>query len=214
MLGGKYLPPVFKKAYEEWPTFTPIVMVGFGIDKIIVSDAHDTAYLSKDKLQIGRTSVASYNIMNRSRSMYDEAFAPEGKTSLELYFESPWANWNELNDKEYAQEKQNIERQCIELLEKHYPGISSHIEVVNLATPLTTARYTGVWKGAYEGFEPSLGSFGTELPMELEGLKNFSMVGQWVMPGGGLPPSAQSGRWDIQKLAKEDKKKFKHYVPA
>jgi hypothetical protein len=50
--------------------------------------------------------------------------------------------------------------------------------------------------------------------MELDGLKNFTMAGQWVMPGGGLPKSAQSGRWAVQKLTKSDKKKFKHFVPT
>jgi len=211
MLGGKYVPPAFKKAYEEWTIFTPLVMVGFGIGKTIVSDAPGTAYLSKDSIQIGRTAVAEYTIMNRS--MYDDTMAPEGKTSLQLFFESPWDNWKDLSDAEYAQEKEAIKKRCTELLEKHYPGIVEQIEVVDLATPQTTVRYTGVWKGSYEGFEPAMGVLGSDLPMELDGLKNFSMVGQWVKPGGGLPPSSQSGRWAIQKLAKKDKKKFQHYVP-
>ena len=209
MLGGKYVPPVFKKAYEEWPTFTPWVMIGFGINKSIVSDAPDTEYVGE--IQIGKTTALSYTIMNRS--MYDETFAPQGKTALQMFFESPWDLWKDLSDTEYAAEKKVVEKRCIELLEKQYPGSSEHIEVVNLATPRTENRFTGVWKGSFEGFEPALGTFGTELPMELEGLSNFSMVGQWVMPGGGLPPSAQSGRWAIQKLCKADKKKFKHSVP-
>jgi phytoene dehydrogenase-like protein len=50
MLGGKYLPPAFKTAYEEWMTFTPLVMVSFGIDKTIVSEAHDTRYYGKEKI--------------------------------------------------------------------------------------------------------------------------------------------------------------------
>jgi phytoene dehydrogenase-like protein len=212
MLGGKYLPPAFKTAYEEWMTFTPLVMVSFGIDKTIVSEAHDTRYYGKEKIQIGRTAVVGYVIMNRS--IYDDTLTPEGKTCLELYFQSPWDIWQDLNDDEYAQEKEAVEKRCTELVEEHYPGIIEHIEVVDLATPRTTTKYTGVWKGSYEGFEPPLDMLGKSLPMELEGLENFSMVGQWVMPGGGLPPSAQSGRWAIQKLAKKDKKSFKHYVPT
>jgi phytoene dehydrogenase-like protein len=146
--------------------------------------------------------------------MYDDTLTPEGKTCLELYFQSPWDIWQDLSDDEYAQEKEAVEKRCTELVEEHYPGIIEHIQVVDLATPRTTTKYTGVWKGSYEGFEPPLDMLGKNLPMELEGLEHFSMVGQWVMPGGGLPPSAQSGRWAIQKLAKKDKKSFKHYVPT
>jgi phytoene dehydrogenase-like protein len=216
MLGGKYVPPAYEKAYDEWTVFTPLVLVGFGIDKTIVSDAHHTEYFCANKIQIGRTAVAEYGIMNRS--MYDDTLTPEGKTALELFFESPWDNWKDLSDAEYAQEKKAIKNRCTELLEKHYPGIAEHIEVVDLATPRTTERYTGVWKGSYEGFELSMdaisATINSTLPMELDGLKNFTMAGQWVMPGGGLPTSAQSGRWAVQKLTKSDKKKFKHFVPT
>eukprot|EP00567_Pseudictyota_dubia_P016616 CAMPEP_0197453148 /NCGR_PEP_ID=MMETSP1175-20131217/34117_1 /TAXON_ID=1003142 /ORGANISM="Triceratium dubium, Strain CCMP147" /LENGTH=543 /DNA_ID=CAMNT_0042986347 /DNA_START=184 /DNA_END=1815 /DNA_ORIENTATION=+ len=209
MLGGIYTPPVFKEAYEEWRLFDPWVMVSFGIDKSIVSKAHLTTYAKGEKLNIGRTPVQEYSIMNRS--MYDDTFAPKGKTVLLLYFESPWNIWKDLSKEEYAKEKEIIEKQCTKLLEESYAGISEHIEVVDVATPRTEVRYTGVWKGSYEGFFPRMDKL-DGLPMELEGLKNFMMVGQWVFPGGGLPPSAQSGRWAIQKLCKKDKKLFKHRV--
>jgi phytoene dehydrogenase-like protein len=37
---------------------------------------------------------------------------------------------------------------------------------------------------------------------------NCYMVGQWVEPGGGLPPAATSGRGIAQILCKRDGKKF------
>jgi phytoene dehydrogenase-like protein len=47
----------------------------------------------------------------------------------------------------------------------------------------------------------------------LPGLNNFYMVGQWVEPGGGLPPAAYSGRNLIQILCKQDRRKFITNVP-
>jgi phytoene dehydrogenase-like protein len=47
----------------------------------------------------------------------------------------------------------------------------------------------------------------------LPGLANFYMVGQWVEPGGGLPPAALSGRNVTQLLCKRDGKKFVTQVP-
>jgi len=209
--GDKYLVPAkYKKPYEEWSVFTPMVMVGVGIEDIIESSVHSIVYCNskEKKIQIGRTAAYGYRITNRCS--YDDTLTSKGKTVLEIEFSSPWEIWEDLSDAEYAKEKEDIKNKCIELLEKHYPGVSEKIEVVDLATPKTTERFTGVWKGAYEGFVPAVGNLGTHLPMELDGLDNFSMIGQWVMPGGGLPPSAQSGRWAIQKLAKKDKKKFMH----
>jgi hypothetical protein len=34
------------------------------------------------------------------------------------------------------------------------------------------------------------------------------MIGQWVQPGGGLPPSAMSGRNLMQKLCEESRTPF------
>jgi hypothetical protein len=39
-------------------------------------------------------------------------------------------------------------------------------------------------------------------------LKKFYMAGQWLFPGGGLPPAGQSGKWAIQYICREEKKKF------
>ena len=36
------------------------------------------------------------------------------------------------------------------------------------------------------------------------------MYGQWLFPGGGLPPSAQSGKWAIQLICKKEQKTFTH----
>jgi phytoene dehydrogenase-like protein len=42
----------------------------------------------------------------------------------------------------------------------------------------------------------------------LPGLQNFYMCGQWVEPGGGLPPNVTSGRQLVRTLCKEDAKRF------
>jgi len=209
MLGGRYIPPATKQAYENWRLFDPLVMVSFGIDETVVSECHNTTYAKREKIDIGRTKVREYCITNRS--MYDETFTPRGKTALLFYFDSPWTLWEDLtNEREYAKEKRAIEEKSTRLLEEKYPGISEHIETVDVATPRTEVRYTGVWKGAHEGFFPRMDASNDGLPMELDRLKNFWMIGQWLFPGGGLPPSAQSGRWVIQKLCKEDGRRFRH----
>jgi phytoene dehydrogenase-like protein len=49
---------------------------------------------------------------------------------------------------------------------------------------------------------------GPSLPRELPGLDGFYMIGQWVEPGGGLPPVALSGRNVAQVICQRDGKPF------
>ena len=105
-----------------------------------------------------------------------------------------------------------IGRTIVDLLEQRFPGISPLVEVIDVATPLTFERYTGNWKGSFEGWlitpENSYVMM-KPMPQSLPDLKNFYMCGQWVEPGGGLPTAVMSGRRLIKKLCREDHKKFR-----
>jgi hypothetical protein len=46
------------------------------------------------------------------------------------------------------------------------------------------------------GFKP--------LPNTLPGLNRFLMVGQWIMPGGGLPSGPLTARPAIKAICKQD----------
>jgi phytoene dehydrogenase-like protein len=206
MLGGKYLNRKISHAYEKWELFTPIVQVSFGIGSVISSVNPVETWLIKGQM-IGRTKTEQgYSIMNYC---FDKTMAPEGNTVIVIRFESPWENWKDISEEEYIIEKQNIEKDSRMLLEKHYPRVSSFVEVVDVATPVTDVNYTGVWKGSYEGFMPSSKNLMNNLNPALPGLKKFYMAGQWLFPGGGLPPAGQSGKWAIQYICRDEKIKFK-----
>jgi len=91
------------------------------------------------------------------------------------------------------------------LLEKTYPGIKDFIEVVDVATPLTDIKHTGVYRAAYEGFMPTKRNTNKTISPIIKGLDNFILAGQWLFPGGGLPPSALSGKWAIEVFYKKEK---------
>jgi phytoene dehydrogenase-like protein len=205
MLDGKFISKKVDYAYKNWELFTPLVQVSFGINKIVKNESPIIINTSKD-LTIGRTKLDfGYSIMNYS---YDNTMAPEGKTSIVMRFESPWKIWENLDGEDYKNEKQKIEKDAILLLKMEFPGISEFIEVVDVATPKTGVRYTGVKDGAYEGFMPTKENMMKTLDMTLPKLNNFYMAGQWLFPGGGLPPSAQTGKWVVQLICKKEKQKF------
>ncbi len=206
MLGGKYIDKKIKNAYEKWELFTPIVQVSFGINKIIESDVPVETWITPGQV-IGMTKTGTgYSIMNYC---YDPTMAPSGKSVIVIRFDSPWDLWKDLESNDYKNEKLQIEKDARVILEKRYPGISDAIEVCDVATPVTDVSYTGVWKGSYEGFLPSSKNLMDNLNSTLPGLKKFYMAGQWLFPGGGLPPAGQSGKWAVQYICKEEKMMFK-----
>jgi phytoene dehydrogenase-like protein len=206
MLGGKFLSKKITKAYETWELFSPLVQVSFGIDKIIESHGPVEIWMVKDQ-QIGKTKTSNgYSFMNYN---FDGTMAPEGKSVIVMRYDSPWELWKDMDKNEYIKEKEQIEKDAKAILEKRYPGISASIEVCDVATPLTDVNYTGVWKGSYEGFLPSSKNLMANLDPVIPGLKKFYMAGQWLFPGGGLPPAGQSGKWAVQYICKEEKVRFK-----
>jgi phytoene dehydrogenase-like protein len=206
MLGGKYLSRKISHAYENWELFTPIVQVSFGINKKIDSEIPVETWLIKDQM-IGRTkTINGYSIMNYS---FDHTMAPEGKSVVVIRFESPWELWKDIDTNDYKVEKKQIEKDTRAILEERYPGVSDNIEVCDVATPVTDVNYTGVWEGSYEGFMPSSKNLMDNINPVIPGLKKFYMAGQWLFPGGGLPPAGQSGKWAVQYICKEEKIDFK-----
>jgi phytoene dehydrogenase-like protein len=125
--------------------------------------------------------------------------------------------WKKLaeNKATYNQKKDEIANMMIGLLEQRFPGISSQVEVTDIATPVTFERYTGNWKGSFEGWLITPGNSRVLLrPMSqsLPGLNDFYMCGQWVEPGGGLPTGIMSGRRLVKRLCKEENRKFRTTV--
>ena len=55
---------------------------------------------------------------------------------------------------------------------------------------------------------PNAKSFGRGMSKTLPGLRDFYMIGQWIAPGGGLPPAVSTGRHVVQLMCREDKKPF------
>ena len=205
MLDAKYMSKEIDSAYKNWELFTPIVQVSFGIKKAISSDSPIIINISKGK-KIGKTKLENgYSVMNYS---FDSTMAPKGKTTIVLRYDSPWKLWEDINENKYRDEKLQIQKDATTFLEKEYPGISAFIEVIDVATPKTDVRYTGVKDGAYEGFMPSKENMMKSLKMQLPRLQNFYMAGQWLFPGGGLPPSAQTGKWAVQLICKKEKLQF------
>jgi len=217
MLDGKYTDEKIRNAYDKWPLFPPLILIGMGANRKFDDIPHSVSGFSftlKKPVQIAekireRLSVHLYH--------HDPSMAPAGRTALTLMFATDYDYWKKLHEDRtlYDKKKEEIAGTVIDLLEQRFPGISSQVEMIDVATPMTFERYTGNWKGSFEGWlitPRNANVLMKPMSQSLPGLKNFYMCGQWVEPGGGLPTGVMSARRLIKSICKENRKKFRTEV--
>jgi phytoene dehydrogenase-like protein len=217
MLEGKYADAKTREPYEKWPIFPSLLFVGVGVNHSFADEPKTisgTSFPLRRPTEIGATvrDRMLVHIFNQ-----DPTLAPPGKTSLVVMMEGDYEYWKELAQDRaaYDEKKDQVARTVVELLDQRFPGISQQVEMVDVATPLTFERYTGNWKGSFEGWllTPRNSSvIFKPMSQTLPGLQNFYMCGQWVEPGGGLPTGVTSGRRLVKALCKQDEIEFQTTV--
>lgn len=212
MLCGKYVDQSIRDRYDQWPLFTPIHIISFGVARQFPDEPSKTIILLKKPLNTGGkdTEVFRLRIFN-----YDPSLAPEGKTVVQVILKTDFDHWYRLQEKRalYEAEKAKVASNVLYRLETLYPGISSLVEMTDVATPFTFWRYTRNYKGSWLGWLPTPETIRTKLPNTLPGLANFYMAGQWVLPSAGIPPALYSGRTLVQLLCEQGKRKFTTVAP-
>ena len=210
MLEGKYIDDIIRGYYEKFPLFPPLIFVGIGVNRTfddLPKTVSGFSFPLESPIEIGeqkreRLPVHVFN--------HDPTLAPEGKTTLVVMLNSDYEYWKKLHvdQQAYEAKKEHIAQTIIEQLDRRFPGLKEQVEMTDVATPITFERYTGNWKGSFEGFLITPENAMLRMKNTLPGLENFYMAGQWVMPGGGLPTAVQSARDALKQICKKDGKKF------
>jgi phytoene dehydrogenase-like protein len=213
LLGGAYSNPALDTAFSGgMKRYPSLVFIGLGLNHDCSGMPHSRSFvldkpivLEGGALKVDRLGLRLFN--------FDPTLAPKGKTSATVMIETGNDEyWRGLADKDpaaYAERKREAADLVISALDGAVPGFASWVEVVDVATPRTFVRYTNNWRGSYEGWLPSIGSFGSRIPRTFQGLRNFFMVGQWMNPGGGLPPCSMDGRALAKRMCKAEGRRFK-----
>jgi len=212
LLGGRYVDEKTKERYRTWKLIRPAVMISFGVTRTFPDESHLLAIMLQNPFVVGNQKIEGLMIRLFN---YSPNFAPPGKTVVQVTFETEWDYWNDLQQDRprYEAEKGRLAAEVLARLERHFPAITSQVEVTDVATPYTTWRYTLNYKGAYMGWLPTPQTIMTAIPRTLPGLANFYLAGQWVLPGGGVPPCLYSGRHVVQILCRRDGKPFTTLAP-
>jgi phytoene dehydrogenase-like protein len=148
---------------------------------------------------------------------FDPSLAPKGSSVIRVLFPTSYRRWQDLanDDAAYQAEKRRIADTVIAQLETRFPDIARQVEAVDVATPITTFRFTG----NAHGYKASVVSlflgmiFGRTLSQTLPSLANFYMVGQWA-GGGGVSGAAAMGRNVARAICEADRCAFVAAKPA
>lgn len=210
LLPEKYRDEKVAEPYHTMPVFPSYLQVSLGISRDLSGEPASLTRVLREPLQVDpRTSL---NQLTFRIFHFDPTFAPPGKTAVTCFLPTfNYAYWVDLHRDDlsaYLSQKQQLADNVIGILERRIPGIRNDVEVIDIATPASIIRYTGNWKGSMEGFQITPGRSFRVLPMEIKGLNNFRMIGQWVLPGGGLPAGLMTGRLGIRGICRAEHRPF------
>ena len=204
LLEGRFLDDRLRTAFAKpEDKATMGLHVQFGLARDLSQEAHAIVLFLPEPVEIAgeRRDRLDLELFG-----FDPSLAPAGKGVLKAVFDTSWSYWRRLavDRARYVAEKDRIAETVLRSLESRFPGIESQVEAVDVASPLTTERYTS----SAESF--AWGSlFGMLLakPRPLPGLRNVWMIGQSV-GGAGLPGCAVMGRNAIRAIARRDGRRF------
>ncbi|MEU2822765.1 NAD(P)/FAD-dependent oxidoreductase [Streptomyces bacillaris] len=217
LLDGRYTSPRIDKLYndliERPGTLFPAVVSAFvGLrGDFDPGEAHSTTHLLTDEDGERLPGALQNSLVVQARSRYSDGFAPPGRSVLHCTYFSDYAYWKELRTRsrrEYRGRKHEVADFVRTFLEHRHPGINDRMDLVDIASPATTHRYTGnhngsilAWKAFSDADDVAARLVGRDR-MRLPGLSGFSMAGQWVGMGG-LIRAASTGRFAVQYLCRE-----------
>lgn len=206
MLDGRYVDSEIRKIYEERELFASYIQVSLGIALDLSDQPWALTRLLETPLQVD--PATELNQVGFRFFHFDPTFAPPGKTAVTCLLPTRnfdyWAGLRHRNVNQYREQKHHIAESVIDVLQRVVPGVRNSIEVVDVSTPATVARYTGNWQGTMEGWLVRPGEGFRPLRNTLPGLRQFMMVGQWIMPGGGLPSGPMTARPAVKAICKHD----------
>lgn len=134
----------------------------------------------------------------------DPALAPHGETVILHCFEE-YGDWVSLAERgeAYYRKKEIRTEECLQLVRQVIPDLDKRLEVVEAATPLTYADYTGSSKGATAGW-----NWNPRLKPHFNWVKNLPikglyLAGQWIYNPGGVPAAMLTGRKAALALLKQ-----------
>ena len=208
ILKGEYVSEPVSNMYKNWKVKESVMHVMMGVNRDLSDEPHMTIFKADEPVTIAGREYKWLQVRHRC---FDPSMAPEGKSAVEVWYDTDFEYWEELSKdkKAYKEEKKRIADETIRQLEKKWPGFASQVEVIDVPTPHTYYRYTGNYKGSPDGWCINTDNMRSqEAVRTLPGLEGLNMIGQWTAPYTGVVIASLTGRQVIQLMCKKEKKEF------
>ena len=131
----------------------------------------------------------------------DPRISPQGTSIITAGTLKYSAEWEKLSPEQYYEKKYEAGKRIVARLERMYPGFTSHIEEMEIATPLTHMRYLNHPGGAIYGYEQDLMQSVFFFPTESK-IPNLEFASGWVN-ACGFGPNYQYADALAKKIAEE-----------
>jgi phytoene dehydrogenase-like protein len=204
LLGGEWDPEPTRTRLADWKLFDAIVLASFGVDVPLAGEPALVALDGLAPIDVGGRDATQCTVRYCND---DPSFAPPGHCVVQVMVTTDY-EWWATRGARYGQAKEEVAARLLTILEQRHPGLSGHVRVTDVATPLTYWGMARSWRGAFEGWMPETQSAMQHVQKKLEGLEDFYMAGQWVEPGGGVPTAVMSGRQAVQLMCVDDGRAF------
>lgn len=213
MLEGRFVDDKVRKACGEPPDTTAwSVHVYLGVKRDLAAEPSALIMLLDDPVEIAGHRCESLEMQIFG---FDKTMAPAGKGVIKAELFSDYSYWKRFaaDRAGYEAEKAKAADLTIGVLERHFPGLRSEVETIDVPTQLTWERFMGGTRG-FANMPTKKASIWSGLKgaggdMTLPGLDRFYFVGVWASMAGSLFGNALSGRLALQELCKRQKRPFK-----
>jgi phytoene dehydrogenase-like protein len=120
--------------------------------------------------------------------------SPPGTSMVTLTAMVSGQPWLGVDPAAYVDTKNRFAEGMLSWAEQTFPGLRDAVEVVEVGSPVTMARYTGHPTGAIYGFDSTRLGHTALRPSPVGPLRGLYHVGAWTNPGGGYWPAISSGQ--------------------
>lgn len=184
------------------------LMVAYAVS--CIPDLPASYYFEGEPVRVGTRDISIFGIKNFS---HEPSFAPPGHTVFTCGFyqsgeDYDW--WRELMTSDpsaYRAQKERIAGELAARIEARFPELRGRLETLDILTPLTYERFCGAYRGAWMGWRRTPSS--SKKPQtsgQHPGIANLYITGQWLMPPGGLPCAAVTGKFTVLRINAQEKK--------
>jgi len=225
LIGRENIPQWYLNRLGAWSGGASVFNVYLGVDckpYELGLDVHENfiniSYDLEQQYESMRNSVDFQpdGVAMTAFGVNDSTVAPANASTIAVTSVAYGEPWLKLKPDEYYYAKNRLAARVLKLLERAAPGLSDHIEVIEVSTPLTNMRYTNNPGGSIIGFDENFQGTGHDrLPIRgpVEGLY---FGGAWVNIGGGFEAAMisgaqaaheamndmEKGRWDASAIAR------------